>query len=117
MECKNWGGGTYPNLLDACPPFQRDGNFGVVAGITEMLLQYEDGVIKLLPALPKRLARGSASGLKVKGNVSVDMAWEDGKMTSLTLTSPVAQTVSVAPGSSKEKLTVSITPDKPVKVL
>ena len=117
MECKNWGGGTYPNLLDACPPFQIDGNFGVVAGITEMLLQYEDGVIKLLPALPKRLARGSASGLKVKGNVSVDMAWEDGKLTSLTLTSPVAQTVSVAPGSSKEKLTVSITPDKPVKVL
>ena len=117
MECKNWGGGTYPNLLDACPPFQIDGNFGAVCAIVNMLMQYENGKIKLLPALPKRLECGSVSGITAKGNVKIDMAWENGALTSLTLSSPAAQTVSITAGTSDEILTVDLSPDVPIKVI
>lgn len=89
-------GGTYPNLLDAHPPFQIDGNFGVCAGITLMLLQCEDEKIRLLPALPRELKNGSISGLKAKGDITVDMVWKDGKLTEYSLLSPVDCNVLVA---------------------
>jgi alpha-L-fucosidase 2 len=89
------GGGTYPNMLDACPPFQIDGNFGATAGIAEMLLQSIDGEVTLLPALPKAWSKGSVRGLKARGNLTVDIAWRDGKVTTYKITGPNSDKVKV----------------------
>ena len=78
--------GTFPNLFCSHPPFQIDGNFGGTSGITEMLLQSQDGYIALLPALPSGWRSGSARGLRARGNVSVDFNWNDSRVEQVTIT-------------------------------
>ncbi len=74
------GGGTYPNMLDAHPPFQIDGNFGSASGINEMLLQSDSENIYLLPALPDCWSNGFVKGLREKGNITVDIFWQNNKV-------------------------------------
>lgn len=80
------GGGTYPNMLDAHPPFQIDGNFGATSGIAQALMQSYDNRILILPALPDKWKNGHIHGLTAKGSVRVDIDWENNRLTKLILT-------------------------------
>ncbi len=109
------GGGVYPNLFDAHPPFQIDGNLGATAAIAEMLLQSEwmsgrssDPVdVYLLPALPKRWDEGSVRGLRARGGIDVDLVWKAGKVESVTLQSDADVGVRIHAGGSAVEHTMT----------
>lgn len=102
-------GGTYPNFFDAHPPFQIDGNFGAVAGITEMLLQSQNGEIHLLPALPTMWKKGKIEGLKARGNFEIDIVWENHKLDKAVLTSNNGGFCTIRTNSPVKILEVEIT--------
>lgn len=80
-------GGSYPNLFDAHPPFQIDGNFGGAAGIGELLLQSHTSFVDVLPALPEELPEGVVRGIKARGNFELDIAWENNRLTEVVVRS------------------------------
>jgi len=111
---RNSGGGTYPNLFDAHPPFQIDGNFGGTSGIAEMLLQSHMGEIHLLPALPDAWQAGSITGLRARGGFTVDQKWKDGKLTSAVIYPDFDGTVRIRYG--EKILNINTIAGKEVKI-
>ena len=87
--CSLVGGGIYPNMLCAHPPFQIDGNFGFAAAVLEMLVQYEEQKIVFLPALPDEWKDGMAEGVKAPGNITLNFKWKEKRVTEINLKSPI----------------------------
>jgi alpha-L-fucosidase 2 len=102
------GGGTYPNLFDAHPPFQIDGNFGGSAAFAEMLVQSSENEIRLLPALPDAWTEGSVSGLCVRGAFEIAMNWADKKLTKTVILSKKGGSTTVIYKNQSKKISLKV---------
>jgi len=98
---------TLPNMFDTHPPFQIDGNFGAAAAIAEMLLQSNDDVVSLLPALPSAWPQGQVRGLRARGGLRVEMEWANGQLVHATMTSDTARKLIVRNRDRSTELTLS----------
>ena len=105
-------GGIYYNLYDSHAPFQIDGNFGVCAGMAEMLLQSQNEVIEILPALPRAWKNGSVTGLKAVGNFTVDVAWKKLLPSTIKIVSHLGQPLRVKVSGNTEKEGKEVDPTK-----
>lgn len=103
---KHHSGGTYPNLFDAHPPFQIDGNFGGTAGVCEMLMQCDGETMELLPALPETWSDGQISGLKARGNYTVSITWKNKHVKEARITSNEGGTLTVIYNGKNRTLTL-----------
>ena len=106
------GGGVYPNLFDAHPPFQIDGNFGFTSGVVEMLLQSQGEAIEILPALPTAWPTGAIRGIRARGGITADLVWERGTLRTIALTAAREREISVRYRQSSAR--IKLNPGVPV---
>ena len=100
------GGGTYPNLFDAHPPFQIDGNFGGAAAVIEMLMQSDENEIRLLPALPDAWDSGSVKGICARGGFEISMEWKNKTLITLSVRSKNGGTTTIICGDKQKEITL-----------
>ena len=98
------GGGTYPNLFDAHPPFQIDGNFGGAASVVEMLVQSDENHIRLLPALPDSWESGSISGICARGGFVLSMEWINKILKRVSISAKVDGTTTLISGAKEKEV-------------
>jgi alpha-L-fucosidase 2 len=106
-DSKHRGGGTYPNLFDAHPPFQIDGNFGGAAALAEMLVQSSEKEIRLLPALPDEWSDGSVKGICARGGFEVSMQWENKVLKTVTVFSKQGGNTTLVSGDQQKEVSLA----------